>query len=1016
MKSSTAAEPAARRSWAETTTIAMSLLLMLLGIVVIVGWHGDLPALVQISPGLAPMQYNTALGFVLVGMSLLFSIRDYRRTAAVLGGFIGALALLTLLEYGLDRDFGIDQALFKAPLMDQTSHAGRMSPLTALCFLLSGLNLLLAGLLQRRSFRSFSSALFGSLILALGGMALIGYLTGLVGVYAWGQMTRMAAHTSVGFVLAGIAMLGWVWHGGGRRELASRRWVPIPVGIACLTATFVFWQAMLSYERQTALQATEAMADSTSGLIQATMDSWILAITRMAQRMETAAQLPRREEWESDARNYLEDIPVIHALEWLDSTSVVRWVIPLEGNKELIGTNPNQEPTRQRIMLEAQRTHATQLSPALELIQGGQGVLAFSPVHREDEARGFVVAVLHVDQIVESILTGRGTDDYRIELFEGASRIYTSSVPTPDEQRLPSARSVVTLPGASWTVQVEPISAVLAGWSPFIAIVALAGLIVSLLVPACIAFAQAAARRAREAERSAEQVRENEERFRRAFGDAPIGMALVGTDGRWLRVNHSLCRMLGYSPEELLATNFQTLTHPDDLNADLDQIKKIMAGEIASYDMEKRYLHKSGRLVEASLHVSLIRDRRGQPAYFVSQIVDITQRKEMERMKSEFVSTVSHELRTPLTSIRGSLGLIEAGALGPLPEKVAGMVRIAHQNSERLIHIINDILDIEKIESGKLQLHLTNIRVADFLREALQGNQGYGEKYQVRFELEQAPADKVEVAADPDRLMQVMANLLSNAAKFSNAGESVRIRARAQGQLVRIEVADTGAGIPQEFHASIFEKFVQAESTTARRFEGTGLGLSITRQLVEAMGGKIGFESAVGKGTTFHFELPQVALQPAAAHTDGASGGANRRVLIYGDELTMTGERPALPRILHVEDDVDLSNVIDAALTGKAAVVTATSLQMAQQLLSEQSFSLVVLDIALPDGSGLELLERLDQDSGKAVPVVILSASETTHETRSQVAAALVKSRMSETRVVETLLALIRKASGTPSR
>src|SRR5262249_48115313 len=156
---------------------------------------------------------------------------------------------------------------------------------------------------------------------------------------------------------------------------------------------------------------------------------------------------------------------------------------------------------------------------------------------------------------------------------------------------------------------------------------------------------------------------------------------------------------------------------------------------------------------------------------------NIAHRREMDRLKREFISTVSHELRTPLTSIRGSLGLVDAGALGSLPEKARAMVRIAHQNSERLVRIINDILDVAKIESGKLELHFQQIPVGAFLRQALEENAAYGEKFRVTFVLESAP-EQAQVHADPDRLMQVMTNLLSNAAKFSPAGAQVQVRAQ----------------------------------------------------------------------------------------------------------------------------------------------------------------------------------------------------------------------------------------------
>jgi CheY-like chemotaxis protein len=296
------------------------------------------------------------------------------------------------------------------------------------------------------------------------------------------------------------------------------------------------------------------------------------------------------------------------------------------------------------------------------------------------------------------------------------------------------------------------------------------------------------------------------------------------------------------------------------------------------------------------------------------------------------------------------------------------------------------------------------------LQQALEVNQGYAERHKVRFVLEAAsPGDAV--LGDPDRLMQVMANLLSNAAKFSPAGAEVRVRARVHGTIARVEVEDRGAGIPLEFRSRIFEKFAQADASTSRRVDGTGLGLSITRQLLQAMHGTIGFESTVGQGATFYFELPRAAQSALTAASAGLADTGRCRVLIYEDQSPNAETSSKAPRILHVEDDVDLSQVIDAALAGRAEVVTAPSLQAAEQLLSESSFSLVVLDLALPDGSGLSLLEKLPHIGGAPIPVVILSVTEVSRDVQQRVAASLVKSRVSEAHIVQTILSLVPAAA-----
>jgi signal transduction histidine kinase len=413
-------------------------------------------------------------------------------------------------------------------------------------------------------------------------------------------------------------------------------------------------------------------------------------------------------------------------------------------------------------------------------------------------------------------------------------------------------------------------------------------------------------------------------------------------------------------------------------------------------------------LVKGQIHAQmLVRALRHSIERKRMQVETEQVRRLQLQLRDEFISTVSHELRTPLTSIRGGLGLIEAGVLGKLPEKAEAMVKIALQNSERLVRIINDILDVEKIKSGGLEMRIESMPLTAFLQEAITVNQSYGVKYQVRFELEDSTSN-IEIAGDPDRLMQVMSNLMSNAAKFSPAGAVVHVRALERDGHVRVEVQDYGTGIPEAFRNRVFEKFAQADSSSSRRFEGTGLGLSITRQLLEAMGGTIGFTTEVGQGTTFYFNLPQAGQTLQMARIDPLTDTQRCRVLIFGDNTEESRERISTPRVLHVEDDVDLSHVIQVALTGNADVVLASTLEHAEALLRETPFALLLLDMGLPDGSGLTLLERLPSITTHPMPVVILSASEVSREVEQRVAAALVKSRVSEAHIVQTILSLVK--------
>ena len=242
----------------------------------------------------------------------------------------------------------------------------------------------------------------------------------------------------------------------------------------------------------------------------------------------------------------------------------------------------------------------------------------------------------------------------------------------------------------------------------------------------------------------------------------------------------------------------------------------------------------------------------------VTFLRDITERKRAEHHKLQSVSLVSHELRTPLTSIKGALRLLQSGAVGDLSTDVLQIVEIAERNSERLLRVVNDILDYEKFNSGEFNLAMESIDLEAFLQEAATANKGYADEYGVHF-IPVADKTAGTVSADPDRLMQVMSNLMSNAAKFSPKNSRVDLFVKDIPGFWRICVKDSGPGIPEEARRTLFDMFVQAAPADGKKRPGTGLGLAITKKIVESHGGTIGFESAAESGTTFYFDLPKAS-------------------------------------------------------------------------------------------------------------------------------------------------------------
>ncbi|MBU0594410.1 MAG: PAS domain S-box protein [Gammaproteobacteria bacterium] len=596
-------------------------------------------------------------------------------------------------------------------------------------------------------------------------------------------------------------------------------------------------------------------------------------------------------------------------------------------------------------------------------------------------------------------------------------------------------------------------------------------------------------------------------------------------DGMILTFNAAAERMLGYSAEEMIGKLTPAILHdPQEVERRANELTRELEKEIepgfeafvakarlgSTDENEWSYIHKDGSRFPVMLSITALRDQEGRISGFLGIGQDITERKQIERMKNEFVSTVSHELRTPLTSIRGSLGLIAGGVAGDIPAQAKTLVDIAYNNSERLVRLINDILDVEKIESGKLEFYNQNHELMPLLERSLADNHAYGAQLGVRFNLVQNLPGAV-VKVDSDRLLQVMANLLSNAAKFSPHGETVSVTvSQPQPEWVRVAVQDHGPGIPPEFHERIFQKFAQADSSDTRQKGGTGLGLSISKALIEKMHGFIDFESTPGTGTTFFFDLPlqqrlnaqsgagvvnhkthiliceddqdiasllRIMLESGGFACDQAHDASEAKTMLSQNQydamtldLSIPGQdglalirelraqeatcalpivvvsakasegkylldsvsfavsdwisKPIepqrllaalhsatrteneLPNILHVEDDADIRQVTATLLSGQAHIVAAENLAQARDLLARQHFDLAILDIGLPDGSGLELLPQLSACT-PAVPTLIFSAQELSTNKAGKISAVLVKSRTSNEKLLETIRNLV---------
>ena len=337
-------------------------------------------------------------------------------------------------------------------------------------------------------------------------------------------------------------------------------------------------------------------------------------------------------------------------------------------------------------------------------------------------------------------------------------------------------------------------------------------------------------------------------------------------DGRIVRFNRACESTTGYAFEEVCDRLFWDLfVAPEELEPVKAVFAKLCAGDFPSTSENDWVARDGGRRLIAWSNAALT-DNTGAVEYVIATGIDITERKQIDRMKNEFIATVSHELRTPLTSIRGALSLVINGVAGALPAAAQAMLAIAHQNSERLVGLVNNILDIEKIESGNIVLVLAPVDLMRLVEQALDANAAYAQQFDVTFRIEQA-VPHAQINVDGNSMIQVLTNLLSNAAKFSPPGEIVRVAVTRNDGVVRVAISDCGPGIPEAFHPHMFQKFAQADASNTRQKGSTGLGLSIAKALVEQMGGWIGFETAGGVGTTFSIDLPEWHAQPEGMPT-----------------------------------------------------------------------------------------------------------------------------------------------------
>jgi PAS domain S-box-containing protein len=625
-----------------------------LGGLVVAGWLTLAVALIQVLPGLPPMQYNTALGFMICGAALLTAALDLGRPTALLGGLAAALGLATLCQYFFHANLGIDDLLGQTYLLTGATNPGRMAPNSAVALTLIGLALLgLSSPAFSRS-RHFYPALLGSVVIALGTAALVGYAADVPGAYGWGDFQRMAVHTALGFILLGGGIVGLAWNAAQGERPDAPAWVPALAGVTVGTVTVCMWYALAAGPD---LHVGPARPDPA--------------------------------------------LPNVTLIAGLLSALLLGWALRVE------------QTSRRRARSLAASTLA---------------------LNFQSRARELAEETLHQ---------------------------------------------------------------------------------LAAIVEHC--------------------------------NDAIIATTLDGTILTW---NRGAERLYGYTDEEVRGRHVSLLQSYKREGGDLFQ--KIMRGERVE-QLELVNLTKDGRKIDVALTVSPMLDRSGEVIGASTIVRDVTDRKHLEQLKDEFVSTVSHELRTPLTAIKGFIELVVDGDAGPLSDAQREFLQIAARNTDRLGNLINDLLDVNRIECQQFEIRSEPTDLGAVLEDVVATFRPLAQAkgLEFRFHIDSLP----QLLGDGPRLVQVFSNLISNAIKYTPQGE-VGLRARRAQAGIEVVVHDSGIGLSREEQGQLFTKFFRGRNPVVTDTGGTGLGLVVAKAIIERHQGRIEVASVPGEGTHLRVVLP----------------------------------------------------------------------------------------------------------------------------------------------------------------
>jgi len=971
-------QPAAARHGSGTrarVVLVAGLLTAVLGGLIILGWHLHLTRVVQLGPSVAPMQYNTALAFLLSGLSLVVGDRSVTSTRrarwAVAGGaVVAALGLLTVLEYVAGWDLAIDQVLYTVREAPVGTYPGRMAPNTALCFLVTGLAICLTAGTTIAGWRSVVGAMLAAIALAFAVAALLGYATDLTAAFAWSGFIGMAAQTAVGFLVLGVGVLAQAWLGSVENE-EMPSWLPVPAAVMVLVLALALAAGLRHQEDAYVIRATAIVAEEVAERVAADTRERLRALERMALRWVAVDGGSPRSLWEADAKTYLRDFPGYRALAWANDRGTA---LRLVGDRSGSDVLARASAIRRRAFVAARRTGAATATRPFALARRVPGVVLVVPIRRDDVFEGFLVAVVDLRTQLAAVL-GRVATGYGMSVRESSRTMYVR-----DEPRVGTSESrTIDVPGTRLVATVWPGPAVVAAAStrlPLVAVVVGLGAAVLVMLATWLWLRE---RRAARDTARAHAVRRELAAIVESSDDAIVSLDREGVIRSW---NAGAERVTGYSAEEAIG-RAATFAIPDDVvTADVEALTSVMGG-VRLRDYATARIHRDGHRIDMAMTLSPLVDDRGVVSGMAVVGRDVTWQKRAQvellqakeraeaanRAKSEFLANMSHEIRTPMNAV---LGFSELLSTLNLPDAAREHVRLVRTAGQDLMVVIDDILDFSKIEAGKLTVERIRFDPRARCVDTVETLRVRAAQKGLELSCWVHPQIPDVVVGDPFRIAQILINLVGNAIKFTERGAirvAVTAADMAHGDLrLSFSVTDTGIGIAADRVAAIFEAFEQADNSVTRRYGGTGLGLAISARLARLLGGELRVDSRLGVGSTFSFS---VVVAPVASSDDAAPHASE---VIQAD--AGTSNRPV--RVLVAEDNLVNQQLIKALLHADGHSVTLVKDgRAAIAAVEAERYDLVLMDVQMPVMDGLEATAEIrarEGSSGERIPIIALTA------------------------------------------